>query len=45
MVKNLPPMQETQVPFLGGKIPWRRKWFPIPVFIPGKFHEQRIPAG
>ena len=24
-----------------GKIPWRRKWQPIPVFLPGKFHGQR----
>ena len=24
-----------------GKIPWRRKWQPILVFLPGKFHEQR----
>ena len=24
-----------------GKIPWRRKWQPIPVFLPGKSHEQR----
>ena len=23
-----------------GKIPWRRKWQPILVFLPGKFHEQ-----
>ena len=23
-----------------GKIPWRRKWQPIPVFLPGKFHGQ-----
>ena len=23
------------------KIPWRRKWQPIPVFLPGKFHGQR----
>ena len=23
------------------KIPWRTKWQPTPVFIPGKFHEQR----
>ena len=22
-----------------GKIPWRRKWYPTPVFLPGKFHE------
>ena len=24
-----------------GKIPWRRKWEPILVFLPEKFHEQR----
>ena len=24
-----------------GKIPWRRKWQPIPVFFPGEFHGQR----
>ena len=24
-----------------GKIPWRRKWQPDPVFLPGKFHGQR----
>jgi len=24
-----------------GKIPWRRKWQPTPVFLPGEFHEQR----
>ena len=24
-----------------GKIPLRRKWQPIPVFLPGKFHRQR----
>ena len=23
------------------KIPWRRKWQPIPIFLPGKFHGQR----
>ena len=21
-----------------GKIPWRRKWQPTPMFLPGKFH-------
>ena len=39
-----PPMQEMQeMQFrpLGGEDPWRRKWQPIPVFLPGKFHEQR----
>ena len=23
------------------KIPWRRKWLPTPVFLPGEFHGQR----
>ena len=27
------------------KIPWRRKWQPTPVFLPGKFHEQRNLVG
>ena len=27
------------------KIPWRRKWQPTPVFLPGKFHGQRGLAG
>ena len=27
------------------KIPWSRKWQPIPVFLPGKFHEQRSLVG
>ena len=28
-----------------GKIPYRRKWQPLPLFLPGKFHGQRSPAG
>ena len=24
-----------------GKIPWRKKWYPTPVFLPGKFYGQR----
>ena len=28
-----------------GKIPWRRKWQPAPIFSPGKSHGQRSPAG
>ena len=36
-VKRLPAMWETWV----GKIPWRRKWQPTPVLLPGKFHGQR----
>ena len=41
MVKNLPAMQETWVQSLGQEIPWRRKWQPTPVFVPGKSHRQR----
>ena len=39
-------MQEMQVTWFSpwvGKIPW--KWQPTPVFLPGKFHRQRSPAG
>ena len=28
-----------------GKIPWSRKWQAIPVFLPGKSHEQRSLGG
>ena len=28
-----------------GKIPWRRKWHPTPVFLPGESHGQRSLAG
>ena len=28
-----------------GKIPWRRKWQPLPVFLPGKPHRQRNLVG
>ena len=28
-----------------GKIPWRRKWQPTPVFLPEKFHRQRSLVG
>ena len=28
-----------------GKIPWRRKWQPPLIFLPGKFHGQRSLAG
>ena len=45
MVKNLPAMQETQVQSLGQEDPWRKKWQPIPVFLPGEFHGQKRLAG
>ena len=41
MVKSLPGKQETWV----GKIPWRRKWQPTPVYLPGESHGQRSLAG
>ena len=28
-----------------GKIPWRRKWQPTPIFLPGESHGQRSLAG
>ena len=38
-------MQETWVQSLGREDPWRRKWQPTPVFLPGKFHGQRSLEG
>ena len=40
VIKNPPAMQEMWVRPLGRKIPWRRKWQPIPVFLPGKSRGQ-----
>ena len=40
-VMSLPPVFNPWV----GKIPWRRKWQPIPVILSGKFHGQRTLAG
>ena len=38
MVKNLPAMRDTQVQPLGREGPWKRKWQPTLVFLPGKPH-------
>ena len=38
-------MQETWVQSLGQEIPWKRKWQPALVFLPGKSHGQRSLAG
>ena len=38
-------MQEAQFDPCVGKIPWRRKWQPTPVFLPGKSHGQMSLAG
>ena len=45
MVKN-PPASAGDARVVGsiswvGKIPWRRKWQPTPLFLPGKFLGQR----
>ena len=41
MVKNLPAMQECRFDLWVGKIPWRWKWQPTPLFLPGELHGQR----
>ena len=38
-------MWETQVQSLGWEDPWRRKWQPTPVFLPGEFYGPRRLAG
>ena len=46
MVKCLPTMRETRVQSLGWEdLPWRRKWLPTPVLLPGKFQGQRSLVG
>ena len=46
MVKRLPAMRERPRfdPWVG-KIPWRRKWQPTPVLLPGKSHERMSIVG
>ena len=44
-VKNLPAIPETRVQSLVRKIPWRREFQAISVFLPGEFHGQRSLAG
>ena len=39
--KDSPAIQD---PWVRG-IPWRRKWQPTPVILPGEFHEQKSLAG
>ena len=42
-VKSLPAMRETWVQILG--LPWRVKWQPTPVFLPGESHGWRSLVG
>ena len=44
MVKRLPTMW-THIQSLVGKIPWRGKWQPTPVLLPGKSHGWRSLVG
>ena len=39
------PTQETQVQSLGQEDPWRKKWQPTPVILPGKSWGQRSLVG
>ena len=47
MGKNLPANagDVRDAGLISGKIPWRRKWQPTPVFLPGKSHGHRSLAG
>ena len=48
MVKNPPANAgdiEPQAPSLSWEDPWRRKWQPAPVFLPGESHGQRSLKG
>ena len=45
MVSNLPANARDEFAPWVGKILWRKKWQPIPVFLPGKSHGQRSLAG
>ena len=45
MGKNLPAVWETRFDLWVGKIPWRREWQPIPVFLLGEFPGQKRLVG
>ena len=45
VAKNAPATQETWVQSWVGKIPWRKKWKPTPVFLPGNSYGQRSLEG
>ena len=46
VVKNLPARcKQCEFDPWVGRIPWRRKWQPTPVFLPGEFHGQRSLVG
>ena len=41
VVKNLPAKKSLEFNPWVRRIPWRRKWQPTSVFLPGEFHGQR----
>ena len=49
VVKNLPAnagaTEDAGSTLELGRFPWRKKWQPTPVFLPGKFHGQRSLVG
>ena len=45
MMKSLPAMKETQIRSLGLNYPLEKGMATTPVFLPGKVHRQRSPAG
>ena len=45
VVKNLPANAEYEFDPWVRKIPWRRKWQPIPIFLPGESHGQKSLVG
>ena len=45
MLKNLLQCRRPGFDPWGRRIPWRKKWQPTPVFLPGKSHGQRSLAG
>ena len=45
IVKNPPANPGDPVPSLVRKIPWRKKWHPTLVFLPGESHGQRSLVG
>ena len=45
VLKDPPAMQKSRVWSLGQEDPWRRKWQPTPVFLPGVSHGQRSLEG
>ena len=45
VVKNRPTDAGDMGLIPGSEDPWRRKWHPLPVFLPGKSHGQRSLVG